>query len=70
MPIYEYKCKSDRCGIKFESISKPWESKGVKCPKCKVSDCIKVISAPGGYNIKGNNSASVRPKSAGSFKKG
>jgi len=65
MPIYEYSCLS--CGHKFESLMKAYETAGkVICPECKVHNAERVVASFGGYHIKGNNSASVRPKGAGS----
>ena len=74
MPIYEFKCKNNKCEKVFESLIKPWDDrystyKGVICPHCKYLGCERIISAHGGYTIKGNNSASQKPKSSGSFKK-
>lgn len=68
MPIYEYKCKL--CKEITESLMMPWEKKdeSVICQKCG-GRAYKIMSAHGGYDIKGDNSASERPKQAGSFKK-
>lgn len=44
--------------------------KGVDCPECGgEKSAVIVVSPIGGYSISGNNSASVRPKQAGAFKK-
>jgi len=67
MPLYDFKCKADRCGQVFESLSRPWEP--VKCPACGFYPCEKLLSAPGDYQIKGDNSSSTRPKRAGTMKK-
>jgi hypothetical protein len=68
-PIAEYKCINPRCMRHFEEIVKaPIPEKSV-CPECH-QDAHKTLSTFGGYAIKGNNSASVRPKRAGSFKRG
>ena len=68
MPLYEYKCRA--CGVISESLVKTWTGTLVKCPECGAGTCDRIITAPGGYNIKGNNGASAKPKSAGSFKNG
>jgi putative FmdB family regulatory protein len=65
MPLYEYLC--DSCGHQFEEFLNS-RDKYRECPHCESS--AEVLPAlHGGYRIKGDNSASVRPKQAGSFKK-
>jgi putative FmdB family regulatory protein len=67
-PIYEYLCGS--CGHQFEDFVSVGEySLKMGCPHCQ-HQADKLPSAHGGYKIKGDNSSSQRPKSAGSFKKG
>lgn len=63
MPIYEYACM--RCMRTWEVIG--WHGMNVRCEKCG-DRAKRVPSAAGGYHIKGDNSASQRPKGAGSFK--
>ncbi len=69
MPIYSFKCTRETCGAETESLMKPWEREnGVECPECG-GKAEPVITTPGGYSIGGNNSASTKPKGAGSWKK-
>jgi putative FmdB family regulatory protein len=58
MPIYRFEC--NECKQEFESISKPFEPG--QCPKCLTVNCTKLISSHSNYEIKGDNSASTRPK--------
>lgn len=67
MPIYVYFCKE--CQKEFESLVMSYKEV-TECPECKSRSCERVITAHQGYTIGGNNSASQRPKSAGSFKRG
>lgn len=66
-PLKDWTCLN--CELESENVlvrSKDDE----RCPGCG-SDQIQIKFALfGGYSIKGNNSASQRPKQAGSFKKG
>jgi putative FmdB family regulatory protein len=66
MPLKDVLCRD--CGHIWEELLKSWED-SPDCPHCESKKTEKLISAPGGYSIKGNNSASVRPAGAGSFKK-
>jgi len=67
MPLYDYKCKS--CQEVTQSVMATWNDKLILCPKCGKSEAERMFPAPGGYSIKGDNSASVKPKRSGSFKK-
>ena len=64
MPIYEWHCPY--CSKDFETISKPMAP--AECPECRTKDCIRLISSHSNYEIKGDNSASTRPKGGGSPK--
>jgi putative FmdB family regulatory protein len=70
VPIYEFKCI--KCEAVTESVMKPWsksdEEYFVQCSQCG-GKAYKTLSLFGGYQIKGDNSASERPRQAGSFKK-
>lgn len=66
MPIKEFQCGD--CGHIQEYISNDPTDKPEEC-RCGSTKLVKLFSAVGGYKINGNNSASVRPKSAGSFKR-
>lgn len=66
MPIRDFIC--EECGHQFEEIVGFYDD--VKCPHCESGGNPKALpSAPGSYRIKGDNSASTRPK-GGAFKKG
>ncbi len=68
-PLFDLTCA--QCAHSFESILKSKEDlAGESCPKCEGTELQLEMSMFGGYSIKGNNSASQRPKNAGSFKKG
>jgi putative FmdB family regulatory protein len=67
-PIRDFECV--RCHHRWdELIRKPEELSEVKCPTCGSGELQLRLSMPGGYSIKGDNSASVRPAQAGSFKR-
>ena len=61
MPLYEYKCPA--CGAEKEKIAKMTDE--VTC-ECGETMKRNVFTTFGGYSIKGDNSASTRPKGAGS----
>lgn len=67
MPIFNYKCKS--CEKQFECLVLKADEAPDPCPDCGGSDVEKTLTSHGGYHIHGNNSASERPRRAGSFKK-
>jgi putative FmdB family regulatory protein len=68
-PLYDFECVS--CHHRFEALlRKPSEIADVVCTACGNTELQMRFSAIGGYSIKGDNSASVRPRQAGSFKKG
>lgn len=57
-PLHDYECLL--CHTRFEKLVKSGEK--VECINCGHSQLQLRISAPSGYKIKGNNSASVTPK--------
>lgn len=68
MPIYDLNCAD--CGATYEYLlRKANEMADEECKACG-SKKLSPSSAPtahGGYTIKGDNSASRRPRGAGSF---
>jgi putative FmdB family regulatory protein len=58
MPIYDFECKD--CGDKFEALVTV--SAPVICPRCGGDKAAKTVSTHSVYYIKGDNSASTRPK--------
>jgi len=70
MPILDFECTA--CQRKFEAlVSREDADRGATdCEWCAELAVRVGVSAPGGYHINGDNSASRRPKGAGSFKKG
>lgn len=69
-PIFEVQCADALCGHVFEVIAKNKETLAEDaCPQCGYSQLQLLLTSPGGYHIKGNNSASERPKGAGSWRK-
>ena len=67
MPIREFICLD--CGHEQEHVMSQYDTEPPVCSHCDSSRMEKLFSATGGYHIKGNNSASVRPKGAGSRSK-
>ena len=60
MPIYEFHCEN--CDLHFEKRVNMDEI--APCPACEKEFFVtKQVSAPATYSIKGDNSASVSPKS-------
>lgn len=66
MPLKDACCLD--CGHRWEALLKTKDD-AVACPSCSSTQVQYELGLFGGYSIKGNNSASVRPKQAGSFKK-
>jgi putative FmdB family regulatory protein len=58
MPMFDFHC--NECGKDFESLTKPYEP--VVCPHCSAQGAEKKPSILGSYFIKGDNSASTRPR--------
>lgn len=64
MKMYDLVCRG--CGEKDEMLLDAHELEMVRCKECG-SD-MDILPNFAGYSVKGNNSASVRPRSAGAFK--
>lgn len=68
--MFDFQC--NYCGTSFEALK--WqdntgdEISNPKCPKCGDKN-VDIKPNFAGYNIYGDNSASQRPKQAGSFKR-
>jgi putative FmdB family regulatory protein len=60
VPIFLFVC--DDCGRHFESIIKADEIKDQRCIACNSEYVVRAITSHGDYAIKGNNSASTRPR--------
>lgn len=67
MPLRDYECKT--CQKVWEEFIQTKEDIPENCIYCDSSDIQSKLSTPGGYTIHGSNSASTRPRNAGSFKK-
>jgi putative FmdB family regulatory protein len=67
MPLREYVCRD--CEYIFEELIRNPEEEPRTCPRCEQGAVERLVSAHGGYfgNMGGG---SVRPKNAGSFKRG
>lgn len=52
MPTYEYECNS--CGHKLEAWQKMSEDPLTECPQCHQAALRKVLSAVGGFHLKGS----------------
>lgn len=50
------------CGHRFEELT--WTGEDIKCPKCGDTNCKRLPNSVNFYTIKGDNSASTRPKSS------
>lgn len=64
---FNFRCT--RCECEFEALVGDEEAGA--CPKCGDSEYVeRAATASGGYHIRGDNSASVRPRGAGAFRRG
>jgi putative FmdB family regulatory protein len=52
MPTYQYRCSS--CGNELEVFQKMTDDALTKCPKCEKDALERVISASGGFVLKGS----------------
>ncbi len=52
MPTYQYRCKS--CGNELEIVQKMSDSSLTVCPKCEKESFERVITAEGGFVLKGS----------------
>ena len=52
MPTYQYRCKS--CGNELEIVQKMSDDSLTICPKCEKETFERVISAEGGFVLKGS----------------
>jgi putative FmdB family regulatory protein len=64
--LFDYRC--NRCEHEFEKFTNTANAEIIKCSKCGSEKVQKMLNFAG-YHIWGTNTASVRPKRAGSFKK-
>lgn len=67
MPIQAYACMD--CEKHWDELVRNPAEEPQKCPSCGGENFQRSLTTPGGYNIRGNNSGSTRPKGAGSFRK-
>lgn len=65
--IRDFKC--EKCTEEFEALAD--DAEAPPCPKCADSEFVVrgTPTAPAAYSIKGDNSASTKPK-GGAFKRG
>lgn len=52
MPTYQYRCSS--CGNELEVFQKMTDNALTTCPKCEKETLERVISASGGFMLKGS----------------
>ncbi len=52
MPTYQYRCTS--CGNELEVVQKMTEASLTTCPSCQKETFERVISAEGGFVLKGS----------------
>jgi putative FmdB family regulatory protein len=52
MPTYQYRCSS--CGNELEIVQKMSDASLTICPKCEKESFERVISAEGGFVLKGS----------------
>lgn len=53
MPLFEFKCKDNKCGHSFEKLTKHNEIEAVPpCPDCEGKNVVKVISKTS-FSLKG-----------------
>ena len=67
--IRDFYCTKKCTDDNFEAMTQDEEAPA--CPVCGDSESVVrgVPTAPAGYRISGDNSASTKPKGAGSFKR-
>lgn len=51
MPLYDFTCS--QCGVVFDALIKR-DQPNPPCPKCDSEATIKLVSAPAGFEFKGN----------------
>ena len=62
MPIYEFQCQ--KCGHSFDALLPMSKAEEVQiCPQCGEHSGLRVFAGFGAYSVRGNNQASVSPKS-------
>ncbi|ACF44947.1 FmdB family zinc ribbon protein [Pelodictyon phaeoclathratiforme] len=52
MPTYQYRCSN--CGNELEIVQKISDASLTLCPKCETESFERVISASGGFLLKGS----------------
>ena len=52
MPTYQYRCKN--CGNELEIVQKMSDDSLTLCPECETESFERVISASGGFVLKGS----------------
>lgn len=52
MPTYQYRCKN--CGNELEIVQKMSDATLTLCPECKQESFERVITAEGGFVLKGS----------------
>jgi putative FmdB family regulatory protein len=52
MPTYQYRCSN--CGNELEIVQKMSDASLTLCPKCETESFERVISASGGFVLKGS----------------
>jgi putative FmdB family regulatory protein len=52
MPTYQYRCSN--CGNELEIVQKISDASLTRCPKCETESFERVISASGGFLLKGS----------------
>jgi len=52
MPTYQYRCSS--CGNELEIVQKMSDDSLTRCPKCEKETFERVITAEGGFVLKGS----------------
>ncbi|MBL6957138.1 MAG: zinc ribbon domain-containing protein [Chlorobium sp.] len=64
MPTYQYRCK--QCGHEMEAFQKMSDDALTTCPECKTEELERVISAEGGFVLKGSGfyNTDYKPKSS------
>ena len=75
MPTYQYRCS--QCGHELEVMQKMSDAALTLCPSCQAEALQRVISADGGFMLKGSgfyktdyNKAAASPCSTGSCSTG
>ena len=53
MPTYSYRCSNEECKTEFDVVQRMSDDKLVHCEKCDKETLERIITAQGGFALKG-----------------